>query len=176
MQQWSAVARVLDMYERASGQKLNLQKTSVFFSANICEFVREVLKDLIGARVCGDVEKYLSLPNMVGRSKNQALRGIKERVWKRTNSWKNQFLSQVGKEVLIKAVVQAKPTYAVSFFQLPKQLHKEISNMMARFWWGRKDNDRKIQWNEWRKLGISKSHGGIGFRNILTFNKAMLAK
>lgn len=168
--------QVLDRYERASGQKLNLHKTSIYFSTNTSEYVREVLKDNIGARVCYDAEKYLGLPTMVGRSKYQAFREIKERVWKRINSWKNQFLTQAGKEILIKAIIQAIPTYAMSVFQLPKQLCKEISNMMARFWCRHMDNDRKIQWKEWSKVGIVKSHGRLGFRDIQIFNKAMLAK
>lgn len=83
---------------------------------------------------------------MVGRSKYQSFRGIKERVWKRINSCKNQFLTQTGKEILIKAVLQTIPTYAMSVFKLPKQLCKEISNMMARFWWGHMNKDGKIQW------------------------------
>jgi hypothetical protein len=64
-------------------------------------------------------------------------------VWNCLLNWKNKFLSQVGKEVLIKAIVQAIPTYCMSVFLLPRTLCKEIHGMMQRFWWGHKDNHQK---------------------------------
>lgn len=72
--------QILDCYEQASGQKLNMQKTTIYFSLNTSEVVKDDLVQDIGARVCGDVEKYLGLLIMVGRSKYKAFRGIKERI------------------------------------------------------------------------------------------------
>jgi hypothetical protein len=57
-----------------------------------------------------------------------------------------KFLSQAGREILIKAVIQAIPTYTMSVFQLPKSLCTEINAMMGRFWWGAKENESKIAW------------------------------
>jgi hypothetical protein len=37
---WQHVTEILDIYERASGQKVNLEKTSLFFSRNTREEVR----------------------------------------------------------------------------------------------------------------------------------------
>jgi ribonuclease HI len=77
---------------------------------------------------------------------------------------------------LLKAVVQAIPTYNMSMFLLPKSLCKEINSIMQRFWWGHKENDKKIHWMSWDKLGRSKAQGGLGFRDLVCFNKALLAK
>ena len=86
------------------------------------------------------------------------------------------FLSQAGNEVLIKAVIQAIPTYAMSIFQLPKTLCQKINSMMSRFWWGHKDNYSQIAWRGWKSLGLAKGKGGMGFWDIECFNQAMLAK
>ena len=50
--------------------------------------------------------------------------------------WKEKLLSQVGKEVMIKAVVQSIPTYSVSVFKLPVGLCKDIEAMIQKFRWG----------------------------------------
>ncbi|KAL4335116.1 hypothetical protein GQ457_07G005120 [Hibiscus cannabinus] len=54
--------------------------------------------------------KYLGIPMIWGRGKKAALAFIKDRIVSRISSWKGRFLSQAGKEVLIKAVVSAMPT------------------------------------------------------------------
>lgn len=78
-------------------------------------------------------EKYLGLPTLVGRSKYNTFRGIKERVWMKLNNWKSQFLFTAGKEIQLKAIVQAVLAYYMSIFKLPKRLCKEIAALMARF-------------------------------------------
>lgn len=105
-----------------------------------------------------------------------ALSSIKGRVWKILNGWKEKFLSQVGKEVLLKAVVQAIPTYTMSVFLLPKTLCQDLNTMMSRFWWGHKENENRMAWMSWEKLGRSKDRGGMGFRDLECFNLALLAK
>ena len=40
--------------------------------------------------------------------------------------WKEKLLSQAGKEIMIKVVVQSIPTYSMSVFRLPIGLLKDI--------------------------------------------------
>lgn len=47
---------------------------------------------------------------------------------------------------------------------------------MAKFWWRAKGNERKIHWVAWDKLCIPKTESGMGFRNLILFNQALLAK
>ena len=58
--------------------------------------------------------KYLGLPSLVGRNKKASFNYIKERVWKKIQGWKEKFLSQASREILINAVVQTIPTYTMS--------------------------------------------------------------
>jgi hypothetical protein len=59
----------------------------------------------------------------------------KEMVWNQLSNWKVKFLSQANKEVLLKAMVQAIPTYYMGVFQLPISLCRDINKMMQQFWW-----------------------------------------
>ena len=121
-------------------------------------------------------ERYLGLPVYVGRSRKQVFAYVKDAIWRRMQGWKKRLLDKVGKEVLVKAVAQAIPTYAMSCFYLTKNLCEEISSLIARFWWSQQDNESKIHWIGWPKLTQSKAHGGLGFRDIHSFNIAMLSR
>jgi len=116
------------------------------------------------------------LPFLVGKSKLQAFDSIKARLGEKLNNWKVKFLSQVGKEILLKVVVQAIPTYNMSVFLLPVTLCKELNRMMQEFWWGHMSNNSKIHLMSWEKIGYVKSVGGLGYRDLTMFNKALLAK
>ena len=48
--------------------------------------------------------KYLGLPSVIGKSKNQVFAEIKEKVGKKLSGWKEKMLSVGGKEILIKAI------------------------------------------------------------------------
>ena len=120
--------------------------------------------------------KYLGLPSIIGKSKSQVFAEIKDRVAKKLAGWKGKLLSIGGREILIKAVAQAVPTYTMSCFQLPKTLCKDLENMMRNFWWGQRNEENKIAWVSWRRMCKSNFYGGMGFRNLQAFNLAMLAK
>lgn len=86
-------------------------------------------------------------------SKYSTFEVIKDKIRKKVSNWNNIYLSLVGKEILLKLVAQAIPTYAMSLFLLPKKLCKDMDVVMSRFWWSSGLNDNRIQWQKWTKLG-----------------------
>jgi hypothetical protein len=113
---------------------------------------------------------------MIGRSKKSIFNGLKERIVQRLQGWKEKFLSKAGREVLIKAVAQAIPTYAMNCFHLPKAWCEEVNGLIARYWWGQKKDERKLHWIKWDKLCMAKAEGCLGFRNLHSFNTTLLEK
>jgi hypothetical protein len=85
-------------------------------------------------------------------------------------------LSKAGKEILIKAIAQAIPTYAMSCFDLTKTLCDDIGTMVGRFWWAQQEKENKMHGLSWELMCSRKEKGGLGFRDLHLFNLAMSAR
>ena len=135
---------ILETYENAFGQKVNRNKTTLFFSKSIAEIMRQAIKDTLGVQAINQYEKYLGLLSLVGRGKKESFNFLKERVWKKLQGWEGKLLSQAGREVLIKYVIQVIPTFTMGCFKLPLGLCNDIEVMIKTFWWGQRGNSRKM--------------------------------
>ena len=171
-----AVRRVLSLYESASGQQVNAGKSSISFGRGIPRHRKEEIIQELEIREVLSHEKYLGLPTHVGKSRVRAFISLKDRVGQRLSGWSNKMISWAGREVLIKAVAQAVPIYAMSIFKLPKDFCSSLQAMINRFWWGHDPDKRKIHRVGSDRLCASKREGGLGFRHLESFNDAMLAK
>ena len=135
------LCEILQKYEVAAGQKINTEKSSIFFSKNTGEETREKVKETLGSMQNAQPGKYLRLPLMIGRSKNQIFNKVRERVGKNMSGWKEKLLLIEGREILIKAIAQAVPTYTMGCFLLPQGLCEDIEGTMRNFWWGQKNQE-----------------------------------
>ena len=124
----------------------------------------------------GTNEKYLGLPVYIGRAKKRKFQYLKSKIWAKIQGWKEKVLSKAGKEILIKVVAQAIPTFAMSCFDLTKELCDEISAMICKFWWSQMDKENKLHWISCENLPKPKKDEGLGFRDLYSFNIAMMAK
>ena len=176
IQECQKLMAILDLYEATSGQKINEDKSSISFSQNTPSDLKAEVLEVMGPMKDSKHYKYLGLPSIICRSKTNVFAEVKERVARKLSGWKEKLLSMGGREILIKAVAQAIPTYTMSCFLLPKSLCDEIEGMMRKFWWGQREQESRIAWINWKKLCKSKLEGGMGFRNLQAFNLAMLAK
>lgn len=71
------IQRVLKVYKESSGQQLNKNKTSLFFSHNTNHDTRDTIKAMFGAQVIKPHESYLGLPSLVGKSKRNTFAQLK---------------------------------------------------------------------------------------------------
>ncbi|KAK6796397.1 hypothetical protein RDI58_004098 [Solanum bulbocastanum] len=140
------ISEILRTYELCSGQKVNFEKSAIYFSKNTTEEEKDNIIAEIGQIHRDNLGLYLGLPAVVGRSKKRMLEFIKERVKTKVKGWKSN------------------------------NLGKEITMIFSDVWWGENEGKRKIHYEKWQKLCEAKSQGGLGFRDLKLFNKALLAK
>ena len=81
-----AIIEVLQTYAASSGQCINFEKSSVYFSSNTDGDQRARIKMALGVREVDRFETYLRLPTLVGRSKYRTLSYLKDKVWKKKNT------------------------------------------------------------------------------------------
>ncbi|GAU21787.1 hypothetical protein TSUD_329120, partial [Trifolium subterraneum] len=172
----SKILNILATYEQASGQVVNLDKSEASFSRNVRNEDKDMICNMMGAKAVEAQSRYLGFPIPFGKSKKAVFSFVMDRVWKKVKGWKERFLSRAGKETLIKAVAQAIPNYILSYYKMPVGCCKDIDSLLAKFWWGSNEEKRKIHWMSWERLSKAKLDGGMGFRGMEDFNKALLGK
>ncbi|KAM6589756.1 hypothetical protein CsatA_012361 [Cannabis sativa] len=171
-----SLRRILQCYENASGQQVNFEKSAITFSPNVLPADRTSVLGILGLGSVATHDKYLGLPTVIGRNKKRTFASICDKVQKRVRGWKRSFFSAGGREILIKAILQAVPNYLMSIFQLPVATCDKLRSIILQFWWGTQNDKRKIAWVKWESVCQPKSKGGLGFKDIRLFNQAMVAK
>ena len=119
---------------------------------------------------------YLGMPTYVGQSKVNTFNFISERTWKRVQGWNDRPMSRAGKEIMLKSVAQAIPTYVMSCFRLPDSICENLRATISNHWWGFEGGKKKMHWRSWDWLTTPKFLGGMGFRDMKLFNQAMLGR
>ncbi|KAG5527030.1 hypothetical protein RHGRI_028084 [Rhododendron griersonianum] len=163
-------------FSEASGLSLNIQKSSLFFSPNIEDSLKEEIKGIMGMEEMKEAVQYLGLPAFWGRSKKKALGYLRDKIMRKAQGWGNDQLNHAGKEVIIKSAFQPIPMYTFLCFKVPSSLCACLDSVTCNFWWGKGVSGRKIHWGAWHKLSSPKSMGGMGFKDFESFNIALLAK
>lgn len=70
---------------------------------------------------------------MVRKGRKKAFSQIKDQVGRKIARLKGKLLSNIGREILIKAVAQAISTYIMSCFMLPDSLCNELNSLVRKF-------------------------------------------
>ncbi|GAA0162798.1 hypothetical protein LIER_18815 [Lithospermum erythrorhizon] len=137
---------ILHTYEHWSGHLVSVQKSAIQFSPNMDEGTREAISEILGMPEIISHGTYLGPPTTIGASKKAIFNSIIDRVKAKVVDWKPRLLSKAGKEVFI--------------------------NIGG----GQEDTKKAMHWASWDKLCKAKSVGGLCFRDLRTFNQALLSK
>ncbi|XP_048623665.1 uncharacterized protein LOC125592503 [Brassica napus] len=137
---------------------------------------RQQIKDTLGIHNEGGMGTYLGIPEDISGSRCKLFAFLKEKLLHRVNGWTVRWLSKGGKEVLLKSILLALPTYVMLRFLLLLEICENLASAITQFWWGSNPPKRGIHWAKWEKMCAPREEGGVGFRMIHEFNLALLAK
>lgn len=86
-------------------------------------------------------------------------------------SWPGSSLSHAGRLQLLRAIIQGKSCYWLSIFNIPSAVIYRIERMCSIFLWG-----AKLARVTWKDLCFPKSEGGLGCKDLKTWNRALICK
>lgn len=167
---------LLSTYEAVSGQLINKDKSSVFFSRKTSTETRDMMKNVLGIEKEGGMGKYLGLPEHFGRKKKDVFASVVGRIQQRASSWSSKFLSNAGKMIMVKSVLSPMSSHTMSCFKIPQSVCSNIQSTLTRFWWDTEPGKRKVSWISWDQMARPKKNGGLGFKDVTMFNDALLGK
>ncbi|XP_019175665.1 PREDICTED: uncharacterized protein LOC109170987 [Ipomoea nil] len=123
----NAIKSCLTCYERISCQVVNYGKSCIIYSKNTETVRRNDVVVVSNVEQAGNIWKYLGLPIGIRRNKREVFSIIETKLNQHLGGWRKKILSRAGKEVLLKSVAQALPTYTMSIYFLPGEIPKEKS-------------------------------------------------
>ncbi|KAM6556400.1 hypothetical protein CsatB_003419 [Cannabis sativa] len=133
----------------------------------VSDSVATSLASNLGVTLVKHHTKYLGMPTFVGKNKKQVFGKIRGKIEAKLQGWKMGLFSQAGKEILIKAVIQALPCYVMSCFRITKGILHEIEGLIAQFWWGSTKNKHKLHWAKQGHYGSTVWRGILWGRELL---------
>ncbi|KAL4609930.1 hypothetical protein ACB092_08G016100 [Castanea dentata] len=95
---------------------------------------------------------------------------------KKLSSWKRLYLSKGGRLTSLKSTLSSLPTYYLSLFTIPKAMATKLERIQRNFLWGSSIEYFKYPLVAWEKVCLSRELGGMGIRNLASFNQALLGK
>lgn len=170
------VRRVLEKFCVASGQKVSLEKSKIFFSKNVSRELEQHISNESGIQATRELGKYLGMPILQKRINKETFGGILERVSSRLAGWKGRVLSFDGRLTLTKAVLSSIPVHSMSTILLPASTLANLDKVSRSFLWGSTSEKRKQHLVAWKKVCLPKCEGGLGIRASKEMNKALIAK
>lgn len=166
---------ILQKYMDASGQKVNKEKSEIFFLNTSLEMENRIC-GIMGYKKGKFPCKYLGISLEKNSRYTKVWMDTIDKVDKRIGSWKNKWLSKEGKITKIRPVLSATPIFPMACLPLHHGMAKNFESKLRNFLWKDKESDKKIALIKWENLCKPKECGGLGIKNPQRKNEALGAK
>lgn len=173
---FTKLQEALNLYELASGAKLNLAKSVIIPLAlpKIPQWLHNTSCSINKPR---EIHKYLGVPFGYQLKKIEMYNFCLDQISKRISGWAKKLLTFMGK-VLIQHVLQSITTYHMMYNAASTSTLKQINRIFKDFLWrfDKVTSHRKTPLVAWHKLTQPIEHGGLGFIDCKAHSQALLSK
>ncbi|XP_026417388.1 uncharacterized protein LOC113312869 [Papaver somniferum] len=166
----------LHIFGQASGQVINMQKSTLFFGKHTSNAHKSNITGILGMKVMGLGEKYLGIPLLLHRSRHKNCQGVIDNMNNRLQGWQSKIVNQAGRTTQVNSVLRSMGMYQMQVFKLPEETLQQMERIQRSYWWNSYIKPRSQNYISWRKVCLPKRLGGLGLKNLCNYNLAFLAK
>ncbi|XP_039070448.1 uncharacterized protein LOC120217415 [Hibiscus syriacus] len=165
------VPTVLDKFYEMSGLKLNAAKCE-FYDVGISINILETISKTTGFKQRILPARYLGVPLVARKLSEKGCVVLIDNIKSRLYRWSTKHLSYTGRLELIRGVMFSVTNFWCMQLFLPQSIIKRIEQFCSRFFWKVSDKAATGARVNWGTICQSKSEGGLGLKDIKTWNKA----
>ena len=170
-----AIKAILRCYEIVSGLKVNFHKSKLT-GIKVDSFAMSTYAKTLNCNTMKLPFQYLGVEVGGNPRKKQFWDPVVKKVEAKLSSWKGRFLSMAGRICLLKSVFTTIPLFYLSIFKAPVAVCNKISSIQRKFLWAWGKQSKSIPWVSWDNVCKPLEEGGLGVKEMKTFNVALLAK
>lgn len=175
-EQAHVIKHCLERFCDASGQKVSLPKSRVYFSNNVSDPKQLEISSCLGMEATTDLGMYLGMPSLTSRVTRETFGHLCEKIDRRLSGWKTKYLSLAGRITLAKSTLSTIACYSMQTAKIPRTICDDIDRKTRRFVWGGNEEKRATHLLAWETLQKPRNHGGVGLRSARQANSAFLSK
>ncbi|CAN1171980.1 LINE-1 retrotransposable element ORF2 protein [Linum perenne] len=172
----STIFQVLHSFYLLTGLKVNPSKTELFCFVSVPRTIIDQMVAISGFKEGSLPVKYLGVPLITGSLKAIDCKVLIDKITDRIKSWRAKCLSYAGRVQLIEYVLYSMCYYWMNIFLLPKKIIKAVQQICAKFLWGTNEAGNANSKVAWDKLSCPKNEGGLGLKDLSSWNRASLAR
>ncbi|RYR39566.1 hypothetical protein Ahy_A09g045127 isoform B [Arachis hypogaea] len=138
------VIDTMNTFCNASGLKINQAKTSIVFTRNVSNQIKQEMYSISGFKESKELGRYLGAMINNNRKGKDNYKDVMDRVQNKLKGWKSNCLSLAGRITLAQAAISPMLNYEMQHNRIPKGICNDIEKIQRKFIWGDEENKRKM--------------------------------
>ncbi|KAK9682593.1 hypothetical protein RND81_10G084200 [Saponaria officinalis] len=163
----------LDHFALRSVLRANLEKTEIYFGG-VSSSVKQLILNQTNFVEGSFPFRYLGAPLNTARTTADMYAGLMSKIMHSIQHWSVNLLTYAGKVQLLNSVIFGLHYYWSSSVLMPKIVINQINKLCKTFFWS-SDNKNRFVFKSWSSSCFPWSEGGFDIREVLAWNKALLA-